>query len=38
VDEGWLTKIPGLGSKTVTNIRRHLEARDRGEVGGVGGV
>jgi len=32
VDEGWLTKIPGLGPKTVTSIRRHLEARDRGEV------
>ncbi|MFP6643191.1 MAG: helix-hairpin-helix domain-containing protein [Candidatus Latescibacterota bacterium] len=38
VDEGWLTKIPGLGPKTVTSIRRHLDARERGEVGDVGGV
>ena len=35
VDEGWLTNIPGLGSKTVTSIWRHLDARERGEVGGV---
>ena len=35
VDEGWLTNIPGLGPKTVTSIRRHLDARERGEVGGV---
>ncbi|HJP32272.1 MAG TPA: helix-hairpin-helix domain-containing protein [Candidatus Latescibacteria bacterium] len=34
VNEGWLTQIPGLGPKTVTNIRRHLEAGERGEVTG----
>ena len=32
VDEGWLDVVPGLGPKRVTRIRRHLEARQRGEV------
>lgn len=32
VAEGWLTQIPGLGPKTVTSIRQHLEARQRGDL------
>ena len=32
VDEGWLQTVPGFGPKLVTRLRRHLEARERGEV------